>query len=156
MTETRLARSFQRRSGRAVSALLLATGLAFASGAALADEAGITLSGAWVRSVLPSRPAAAYFTLKNDTGRDRKIVSASSSACGMVMLHLSKGDRMAMADSVEVPAHGSVAFTPGGYHLMCVKPGEQVKPGATVQMTLTFDDGGTLTASFPVRNAKGE
>lgn len=150
------ARSFLRGNGRAASALLFAAGLAFAPGPTFADEAGMTLSGAWVRSVLPSRPAAGYFTLKNDTGMDRKIVSASSSACGMLMLHLSKGDHMAMVDSVDVPAHGSVSFAPGGYHLMCMKPGEQVKPGATVQMTLTFDDGGTLTAGFPVRNAKGE
>jgi copper(I)-binding protein len=126
------------------------------SGPTFADEAGMTLSGAWVRSIVPSRPAAGYFKLSNDTGTDRKIVAASSSACGMLMLHLSKGDGMAMVDSVDVPAHGSATFAPGGYHLMCVRPGVQVKPGATIQMTLTFDDGGTLTADFPVRNAKGE
>jgi copper(I)-binding protein len=31
-----------------------------------------------------------------------------------------------------------------------------VKPGNTVKMTLTFDDGGDLTADFRVRNAKGK
>jgi hypothetical protein len=31
-----------------------------------------------------------------------------------------------------------------------------VKPGNSVKMTLGFGDGGTLTADFPVRNAKGE
>jgi len=61
-----------------------------------------------------------------------------------------------MVDSVDVPAGGSVSFAPGGYHLMCVQPAERVKPGNIVQMTLTFDDGGTLTADFKVRNAKGE
>jgi len=123
---------------------------------ATANEAGMTLSHAWVRSVVPTRPAAGYFTLSNNTGEDRKIVSASSPACGMMMLHRSQGGRMAMVDSADVPAHGSVSFEPGGYHLMCMKPGDQVKPGGMVKMTLTFDDGGTLTVDFPVRDAKGE
>jgi copper(I)-binding protein len=63
---------------------------------------------------------------------------------------------MAMVDSVDVPAHGSISFAPGGYHLMCVRPADRVKPGNTVEMTLTFDDGGALTVDFRVRNAKGE
>jgi copper(I)-binding protein len=112
-----------------------------------------------VRSVIPSRPAAGYFTLRNGTDKDRKIVSASSPDCGMLMLHLSEhngGEHMAMVDSVDVPAHGAVSFAPGGYHLMCVQPADRVKPGNGVQMTLTFDDGGTLSADFVVRNAKGE
>jgi copper(I)-binding protein len=126
---------------------------------ASADEAGMTLSDAWVRSVVPSRPAAGYFTLTNKTGRDRRIVSAASPDCGMLMLHRSEhngGEHMVMVDSVDVPAGGSVSFAPGGYHLMCVKPSGQVKPGNTVKMTLGFDNGGTLTADFKVRNAKGE
>src|SRR6185437_12096622 len=101
----------------------------------IADEAGMTLSKAWMRSLVPSRPAAGYFTLKNDTDKDRKIVSASSPDCGMLMLHLSKReggqDKMAMVDSVDVPPRGSVSFKPGGYHLMCTGPSQRVKPGNT-------------------------
>jgi copper(I)-binding protein len=143
--------------------LTLGAGLALLTAAAAlpasADEAGMVLSNAWVRSVVPSRPAAGYFTLRNDTGKDRKIVSAASVDCGMLMLHLSRhngSEHMEMVDSVDVPAGGSVSFAPGGYHLMCVQPGGRVKPGNIVRMTLTFDDGGTLTADFKVRNAKGE
>jgi copper(I)-binding protein len=141
--------------------LSLGAGLALLAAAlpASADEAGMVLSNAWVRSVVPSRPAAGYFTLRNETGKDHKIVSAASPDCGMLMLHLSKhegGEHMVMADSVDVPAGGSVSFAPSGYHLMCVQPSVRVKPGNTVKMTLAFDDGGTLTADFKVRNAKGE
>ncbi len=125
-----------------------------------AAEQGLTLSGAWVRSLVPSRPAAGYVTVKNDTDKDRKVVSASSPDCGMLMLHQSMHkngvDKMMMVESVDVPAHGSVSFAPGGYHLMCMKPGDKVKPGNTIKMTLTFDDGGALTGDFRVRNAKGE
>jgi copper(I)-binding protein len=158
----RLAPSSRRRNGPAANGLTLAAILALLTGTAIpasADEGGMTLSNAWVRSVVPSRPAAGYFTLKNETGKDHKIVSASSPDCGMLMLHRSEhngGEHMVMVDSVDVPAGGSVSFAPGGYHLMCVKPGDGVKPGKSIRITLTFDDGGTLTADFKVRNAKGE
>jgi len=151
--------SSRRLRGPAARFLTFAAGLLLLAGGshpASADEAGMTISNAWVRSVVPSRPAAGYFTLKNESGKDRKIVSAASADCGMLMLHLSKGEKMMMVDSVDVPAGGSVSFAPGAYHLMCMKPSERVKPGNTVKMTLTFDDGGTLTADFRVRNAKGK
>lgn len=151
--------SSPRRNGPAVSALIAGI-LLF--GAAMfpahAEEKGLSLSDAWIRSLVPSRPAAGYFTVKNNTDKVRKLVSASSSACGMLMMHYSRqgSGSMEMVDSVAVPAHGSVAFKPGGYHLMCMKPSDTVKPGNTARITLAFDDGGTLTADFPVRNAKGE
>jgi copper(I)-binding protein len=125
-----------------------------------ADESGLSLSDGWVRSIMASRPAAGYFTLRNDGDKPHKLVAASSPGCGMLMIHRSKNengiDKMAMVDSVDVPPHQSVSFAPGGYHLMCMKPTEAVKPGKSVSITLTFDDGGTMTADFPVKSATGK
>ena len=76
------------------------------------------------------------------------------------MLHRSVNDngqeRMEMVDSVSVPAHGEVKFEPGGYHLMCMAPTEAAARGRSVPVTLRFKDGGSLTASFPVRGATGD
>jgi copper(I)-binding protein len=55
-----------------------------------------------------------------------------------------------------VPAGGSIAFTPGSYHLMCMDPKAAMKPGGSVPVTLQFQDGGRLTANFAVRNAAGK
>jgi copper(I)-binding protein len=75
------------------------------------------------------------------------------------MLHQSveKGgqDQMMMVAQVTVPAHGSVSFAPAGYHLMCMQPSPSMKVGGSVPVTLHFADAGTLTASFPVKGARG-
>jgi copper(I)-binding protein len=54
---------------------------------------------------------------------------------------------------VTVPAHGQVAFAPGGYHLMCMQPA--MKPGQSVMVTLSFKDGSSLAVDMPVYGATG-
>jgi periplasmic copper chaperone A len=147
------------RLGRRLLLLALLGGALAVGGAARAAEPGLSISDAWMRFILPSRPAAGYFTLSNGTAQARALVGAASPACGMLMLHRSLHengeDRMVMVKSVPVPAHGAVEFAPGGYHLMCMSP-KGMSPGNSVAVTLRFDDGGTLSASFPVRNAAGK
>jgi copper(I)-binding protein len=124
-----------------------------------AAEQGMTLSGQWLRMVIPSRPAAGYFRLSNNSDKAHELVGASSDACGSLSLHesINRGgvDRMADVKSVAVPAHGSVTFAPGGYHLMCLSPSPTVKRGSSITITLHFADGGTLASNFPVRGATG-
>lgn len=132
-------------------------GLAAPASAAVGS---LTVSGAWMRMIIPDRPAAGYFTLTNNGDRARRLVGAQSPACGSLMLHRSESsggiDRMTMVPSVPVPAHGNIRFAPGGYHLMCMKPAASMVPGHTVPVTLRFGDGETLSADFPVRNAAGK
>ena len=121
---------------------------------------GLGVSGAWMRFIMPSRPAAGYFTLSNDSPNPRMLTGASSPACAELMLHrsLQEGamDSMEMVARVPVPAHGSVSFAPGGYHLMCVSPSRDMVPGHSVSVTLHFADQTTVTTYFPVRNAAGK
>jgi hypothetical protein len=63
---------------------------------------------------------------------------------------------MAMIKTIDIPAHGSVSFAPGGYHLMCMSPSQQMIPGHSVAVLLHFANGGEITASFPVRSAAGK
>lgn len=133
---------------------------AFACATALpAAAAGLSLHDPWMRLVIPSRPAAGYFTLSNDTGKPQVLTGATAPACGSLMLHQSLSEngmeRMAMVKSITVPAHGRITFAPGGYHLMCLSPAAAVTPGGSVPVTLHFADGSTLTAAFPVRGATG-
>ena len=133
----------------------------FAAGATVwAGETGLALSDPWFRLVMPSLPAAGYFTLSNTGATVQTVIGAASPACGMLMLHRSveQGgqERMVSVASVPVPAHGKVSFAPGGYHLMCMSPEAAMRPGRSVPVTLRFAGGGSLTASFPVRNATGK
>jgi len=110
--------------------------------------------------IVHSRPAAGYFTLVNDGDSPRRLVGATSPGCDRLMLHQTTEaggvDEMQMVKSVSVPAHGSVAFVPGGYHLMCMSPAASLRPGSSTPVTLSFADGGTLTTTFPVRGALGK
>ncbi len=111
----------------AAALALIAAAPAFAGSAD--RRGGLTVSNAWFRMIVPGRPAGGYFLLTNDGDTARDLVGASSPACGTAMLHQSISengtDKMVMVDHVEVPAHGSVEFAPGGYHVMCMKPTDE-------------------------------
>ncbi|MGH6991476.1 MAG: copper chaperone PCu(A)C [Stellaceae bacterium] len=149
-----------RAVGRGASALALVAALSLAGSVVRAAEPGMSLHHPWMRTIIPSRPAAGYFTLKNDGAAVRTLTGAQSSACGTLMLHKSVDkngvDHMIMQKRIPVPAHGTLTFAPGGYHLMCMKPTKAVRRGNSVPVTLKFADGGTLTASFPVHGVGGK
>ena len=121
-------------------------------GAAPAPDASVV--NGRISVVLYSRPAAGYFELKNNSDLSLTLTGASTPACGSLMLHRSRDlqgtERMEMVHQVVVPAHGSIAFTPGDYHLMCLSPAKSLKPGGTAPVTLQFAGGGRLEAPFAV------
>jgi hypothetical protein len=143
------------RRGRLALAALLA-GVPWIMGAG----STVSLTDGWFRVLTPTLPAAGYFTLTNATDQPVQLVGASSSACGQTMLHRSTNENgvehMAMVASVTVPAHGSLAFRPGGYHIMCMSPGPALTPGHTVPVALRFADGTSLQAEFRVLGATGK
>ena len=121
---------------------------------------GVSIDKPWMRFIIQATPAAGYFTLKNDGDSAVELTGASSSGCGMVMLHETRQvngvEQMLMVKSVKVPAHGTFSFEPGGYHLMCMQPQRSMKIGASVPVTLNFADGKSLTAQFPVKGPGGK
>jgi len=117
----------------------------------------ITVSDGWMRALPGGLPAGGYFTLHNPTAKTLTLQSASSPACGVLMLH--KSDTMggmatmANVDSIDVRPGGTLEFSPGGFHLMCMKP--MLKPGDKVSVTLHFAGGTNVRADFAVRGANG-
>ncbi len=120
----------------------------------------LSVTNAWIRGMPLSVPSGGYFTLTNHTAKEVILTGAASPACGTLMLHRSEnlGGRteMKMVSEVSVPAGGSIAFAPGGYHLMCMQARPSIKPGGSVPVSLIFKDGTRLTSQFPVRNAAGK
>lgn len=137
------------------TAVILMAG--FAHPALAAD---MSVTGGWFRALPEGLPAGGYFSLHNAGAEPAVLTAAQSSACGMLMLHESSEaggtSRMRDVHSVTVPAGGSIAFAPGGYHLMCTHPGAAMTPGHRVEVTLLFADGSRTHASFAVRNATGK
>ena len=138
---------------------------------------GLAVSGQWMRALAAGLPAAGYFTLANGSERPVRLVGARSAACGSLTLHQTVRQHTMSAMSgmdpqnpargmpgmsmmqpvagVPVPAHGTIRFMPGGYHLMCEQPTGAVQPGQGIPVTLLFEPGGSIEAVFPVRSARG-
>jgi copper(I)-binding protein len=137
------------------AAIVLAALLAAPS----ASAAVVRVTDAWFRALPSKLPAGGYFTLHNDGARVQ-LTGTQSPACGMLMLHKSGQvdgmETMMMIPSIDIPAGGSVVFSPGAYHLMCTNPTTAMAPGAQVPVTFKFSDGTTVTANFAVRNASGK
>jgi periplasmic copper chaperone A len=123
-----------------------------------AAQAAPTVSDGWFRALPGNLPAGGYFTLHNPAAKPLRLTGAASPACGMLMLHRSDESggmaRMEDVDAVDVPAGGTLAFAPGGYHLMCMDA--KLKIGDRVPVTFDFADGTTLKADFIVRGPAGK
>jgi periplasmic copper chaperone A len=126
----------------------------------MAQAAPVDITSAWFRALPGKLPAGGYFTAQNNTRHDVTITGARSEACGMLMLHQSKStggmSGMDMMDKVTVPAGGSVAFAPGGYHLMCTDPTPAMKIGARVPVLISLSDGSAVAVAFTVKSATGK
>lgn len=120
--------------------------LTVAAVTACAPEKQLYVSDAWVRlAAVPGRPAAGYFTLHGGPA-DATLINVSTDVAIRTEMHESKmaaggGMTMDAVRSVPVPALKTVAFAPGGKHLMLFDVNPGVKPGAVVTFTLSFADG---------------
>jgi len=104
---------------------------------AAAPAADVQVKHAWIRWLPAKLPAAGYAVIRNAGDEPLRLNGARSPDYGMVMLHhsrLAHGDStMEMVDHLDIPAHGSVELSPGGYHLMLSQPTRTIKPGDHVR-----------------------
>lgn len=125
------------------------------------DAPAVKATGGWLRLLPGNLPAGGYVTLENQTDRAVSVVGAASPDYGDAMIHRSSTEggmgRMEMVDSVPLPPKGTVAFSPGGYHVMLTEPKHALKPGDSVQVTFSLSDGKSVPATLVVRpaNASG-
>jgi hypothetical protein len=124
----------------------------------LAASNPITVTRAWFRYLLPQIPAGGFMTLHNTSDTPIVLDGARTPACGMAMLHesLNSGgaETMIMVKTITVPADGDFAFSPGGYHVMCMEP--RMKVGETVPVTLLFQNAPSVTVAFHVYGVAGQ
>ncbi|MGN6666895.1 MAG: copper chaperone PCu(A)C [Trinickia sp.] len=116
----------------------------------------ITATNAWVRWLPSNLPAAGYVTLSNASAKNIELTGITSPDYGSAMLHrtVSNGSstNMVMVDKVTIPAQGSLAIAPVGYHVMLEAPTRKIAPGDTVHLKLKFSDGETLDTPFAVKS----
>jgi hypothetical protein len=137
----------------ALSALAVAAAFIVHAPRAGAQTAStITVHDAWVRDPGASRTTTAVFLVVENAGSaPRAIVGGSSPVADTLELHEMKVEggmmRMSPVKQIAVPAKGKVELRPGGLHLMLF--GFKRPSGDTMQVTLSFDDGSSL--SFPAQ-----
>jgi len=133
-----------------------------ASTAAASPETkpGLSLTGG--RLILPAvkgNPGAAYFTLINNSDKPVAIAGVDVAGAGMAMLHETKQmeghSTMGEMSAPELKPGESVAFAPGGKHVMVDDVPEALKPGATIELTITFADGDKLSAPLTIEAPGG-
>lgn len=124
----------------------------FAAGSAPAVQA----KDAWIRWLPRNLPAAGYVSLSNAGDKPVVLDGAASADYASTALHETRNkggvSEMVHVDKITIPAHGTVAFQPGGYHIMLMKVKKPIKPGDRVAITLLFEGGAKLTVNFEVRN----
>ncbi|MYB39977.1 copper chaperone PCu(A)C [Candidatus Saccharibacteria bacterium] len=136
---------------RAVLAAALAWPLAFAAPASAAGP--LTVEDARARILLPSRPGAAWLTIRNAGGEDR-LVGAESPAAERVELHthIHEGGvtMMRKVEAIDLPAGGETVLESGGDHLMLFGLKGGLKAGDRFPLTLLFEKAGALTVEVRV------
>lgn len=112
---------------------------------------------AWVRAIPDSGgTTVAYMRLVNGTGHRIVVSRFASDAARAIELHettISRNgeSRMAMVDSVAIPAGDSLSMQPGGYHLMVVRTGRPFIAGTNVRIAMHLSDGSIVSTSARVK-----
>jgi len=116
----------------------------------------LTLSNLWARATPPKAPAGGGFlTVTNNGGTADTLTAVSTPAAEMSQLHKMevKDGIMKMREvegGIQIPAGGTVTLKPGGYHLMFIGLKHDLKQGAELPVTLTFEKAGTVEAMLPI------
>ncbi len=129
-------------------------------GAAFAGE--VIVSEAWTRASAPAQKVAGvYFNIQSNI--DARLVGVRTELTEVAEIHLMSVEdgvmRMRAVEAVELPTGKTVAFQPGGYHVMLFDLPRLLKPGEQFTLELLVDDEAgqrsTLTVSVRVRNLDG-
>lgn len=116
---------------------------------------------AWVRlPAVAGQPAAAYFMLEGGKAPERlvKIESTLAARTEMHASMIAAGGIMTMAplSGIDVPAHGRIAFAPGGNHAMLFALDKSIVPGTSVPLRFGFASGRTAEAEAKTVAAGGD
>lgn len=118
----------------------------------------LTIQQPWSQALPPnSATAAAYFSISNSGTENDVLLGVDTPLAGQASMHQHVGQdgmmKMQAVDSVLVPAAGSVAFKPMGYHVMLMDLAEdrtQLQAGQQFPLTLHFQRGGDITVEVDV------
>jgi len=128
-------------SGVVLAIALLAGALWWVSG--MSPNEPLVFENPRARLVPGNAPMAGYFDLTNNTEGRIHLVGARSEDFGHIMIHRTRTEdgqaRMVHQDQVPVSSGQTVAFEPGGLHLMLMNRQRAFEIGDQVDIVLAFE-----------------
>lgn len=133
----------------AAALLLLATPV-------LASSATIQVTRAWARPAPQGGNGAGYAVIANTSAKADKLTAAASPVATRIQIHESMvmGGQAMMhrrPGGLAIPAGGTAALKPGGFHLMMTGLKRPLKTGEHFPVVLTFQKSGKVQVDFIVQ-----
>jgi periplasmic copper chaperone A len=136
----------------------LALALAISAAPALAQEfkAGdIVIEKPWARATPKGADVGGGFlTIQNKGAAPDRLTGGTADFATVELHETTKANGVSqmreLKDGLAIPAHGSVGFSPGGYHLMFTHLTHPLTKGDTVKATLNFERAGPVEVEFNV------
>lgn len=105
----------------------------------------------------PMKISAAYVTIRNETGQDDVLQSASAPWAKKIELHDVKIDNngvlqmSAMKEGLQIKKDSTESLRPGGRHFMIYDLIDKLKAGDVKKMVLHFERAGDVMVPFTVK-----
>ena len=109
------------------------------------NQHSIKIKNAWIRPADKGMNSAMYFMIENNSDKADTLYKAASKSAALVQIHetFMKNGLMGMREVkyIAVPAHSSVIFKPGGYHVMFIQLKKDFKIKSREEAYLYFKSG---------------
>jgi copper(I)-binding protein len=147
---------------RMLLSVALVVGCAMSALAADRAKVGnVMIHEPWARPSIGNAPnSAAYMTLEIMGEESDRLVGGSCPVAekAEVHTHLMEGGvaKMRPVDAVEVSPGSPTVLEPGGLHLMLIGLNQKLEEGATIPLTLVFENAGEVTLEVPIKGMAGQ
>jgi hypothetical protein len=115
----------------------------------------IVVEKPWARATPKGADVASgYVTIQNKGAAPDRLTGGTADFATVEVHETTKENGVSkmhkLKDGLTIPSHGSVAFSPGGYHIMFKHLTHPLTKGESVKATLNFEHGGPIEVEFSV------
>jgi hypothetical protein len=140
------------------SLFILTLAFALSAAPALAQEfkaGAIVVEKPWARATPKgAEVGSGYLTIQNKGAAPDRLTGGSADFATVEIHQMSSENGVSqmrqIKDGVNIQANGSVALSPGGYHLMFTHLTHPLTKGESIKATLNFEHAGPVEVEFSV------
>ena len=127
-------------------------------GTASARAAGISVEHPWALATPPKAVVGrAFMTIVNNSGEVDHLVGAKSDVARSAEVSgfriFDSVPNLRQLVNIDIPAGGTVVFSPGAYHVLLRILKKPLVAGETFEIDLTFEKAGVMPVTFTVEKA---